>query len=138
MTEAVAPDELAQKIEVMIRMLAYLTSSVKAMEDQQREEVASPTVIPSISCPIRRRVRCQLSTIKEPDLSEEVRQRVTNRIKHLPGFTGATIDEDTTSNEEPLTPWHQQLLRSGLRCTGASMVVNKVTLPHSMEGKPAT
>ena len=53
--EEAAPsqDELSQKIQAMMRMLADLSNRVKATEDQQREVVVSPTVSPSSSHPIR-------------------------------------------------------------------------------------
>ena len=84
----------------LIRILADLTSRKQAMEDQQREVEASVTVSPSTSHPITR-ARCQLSPTQEPDMTEEVRRRVAKRMRQLPVLTGATTDEDTTSDKEP-------------------------------------
>ena len=53
-------DELAQNLEVMMRMLTDLTSRVRAMENQQREVVASPSVSQTTFRPVRRRARHQL------------------------------------------------------------------------------
>ena len=100
-------DEFAQKIEVMMRRPTDLTSRVQATEDQQREVAASPSDSQSTSHPVRRRARCQLSPSQEPDLSDEVRQRIAKRMRQLPIFTGATPDEDPSMDEKPLAPWCQ-------------------------------
>ena len=74
--QASSQDIVSQKLDMM-NMLIDLSSRVQAIEDQEREQAASPAARPSTSHPGRRwATTYQPSPAQELALSEEVRLRV--------------------------------------------------------------
>ena len=92
-------NQVAQKLDVMMKMLTDLSSRVKMTEYQQIEVGASTTVSPPTSCPVRSNTRRHMSPDQEPDLSEKVCCRLAN-TKQLPVFTKAMAEDTSTSEDE--------------------------------------
>ena len=135
-------DVVSQKLDIMMNMLIDLSRRIQATEDHQREMAASPAASPPTSHPGRRRARRhQPWPTEERDLPRKVRQMVAKRLRQYPIITVPITDEEATSEEKQPASWHQRPMRSGLQCTGGSMVMKQVTwLPavvYFAVGKPA-
>ena len=52
---AIGQDGVSQKLEIMMRILADLSTRMQAMEEHQKQKVASPTASPSTSHRDKRR-----------------------------------------------------------------------------------
>ena len=101
---AIGQDRSSQQLETMMSVLADLSRRVQAMEEHQKQMAASNTATASTSHPYRRGMSCQPFSIREPELVDEVWQRVAKVMRQVPLFTLTTTDEDSTSEEEQSAP----------------------------------
>ena len=120
------------KMDSMMEMLMDLSRRVKDTETQQRNWAVSPLASLTIRHPNRRSTPRQVTPSQDPDLSEEVRRRVAQRLQQLPLSEAATADEGSTSEEEQLTARQCRPLKSGMHCTGATMVIKRITWHHKV------
>ena len=101
-----AHDDVSLKLYALMKTMADLSSQmrdlpdrVEATEDCQRVVEASPGSL-TTSRPTRRRARSQGSHVPDPGMAEEVQRCVVKRMRQLPTYSRAMIEEDFTSEEE--------------------------------------
>ena len=84
-----------------------LSSRIEAMEDHQKEMESSPTSL-NTSRTARKRANHRGSPNLDQDVAEEVCRHVAKRMRQMPVYSGATAEEDSTSEvEDQPAPWRR-------------------------------